>query len=269
MREARFTSDMFTTLILVHDHIMKEASNMKLQLNAQLSASAPVLRQSLSVLWPHLSWQRALRHMAEVLEALQELQMQDGEVDYLSPEYRELLANAEEIRKEFKDQPQHTGQIVGIIKDMYCNFCKHMGLGHPKAKLPALEQLLMDTTSTAEKALEFMLGAAGAAAAGAGMGSTGLSTYSAAAPTSSASMAGGMASAKPPLPPSGFPGSNAPGLPDLMSKFMGMPGFGSNLTGGLAKGSGGGGGGGAGKVSSSGFEGDNLGGLSLGPGILL
>ena len=84
--------------------------------------------------------------------------MQDGDVSYLSPEYRKLLDQADRIKADYKEQPQHLDHIMALIKDLYLDFCRLTGISTSKQRLPALEQLLTDTRSTLEQVMDFVLG---------------------------------------------------------------------------------------------------------------
>jgi len=84
--------------------------------------------------------------------------MQDGDVSYLSPEYRKLLDQADKIKADYKEQPQHLDHITALIKDLYLDFCRLTGISTSKQRLPALEHLLADTKSTLDQAMDFVLG---------------------------------------------------------------------------------------------------------------
>lgn len=84
--------------------------------------------------------------------------MQDGDVSYLAPEYKQVLDRADKIQQEYKEQPQHLDHLIALIKDLYLDFCKLSGVSTPKARLPALEQLLTDTSSTLDQLMDFLLG---------------------------------------------------------------------------------------------------------------
>lgn len=156
--EARFVSDLVSTLGIIHEHIMREATNSKLRVNVSFNPSVQSLQHSVALVWPQLEKQRTLKKMYGMLEGLQELKMQDGDVSYLSPEYRSVLDNADKIKQEFKEQPQHLDHLCALIKDLYLDFCKLTGVSTPKQRLPALDQLLSDTRGTLDQIMDFMLG---------------------------------------------------------------------------------------------------------------
>ncbi|KAG2493069.1 hypothetical protein HYH03_008732 [Edaphochlamys debaryana] len=159
--EARFLSDLVSTLGILHEHCMREATNAKQRVTVSFNPSAQSLQHSVALVWPQLEKQRTLKKTYMMLEGLQELRMQDGDVSYLSPEYRSVLDRADKIRQEYKEQPQHLDHLVALIKDLYLDFCKLTGVATPKTRIPALDQLLLDPGSSLEDLMEFLTGQRG------------------------------------------------------------------------------------------------------------
>jgi len=53
-------------------------------------------------------------HGDEVLHILQqELQVHENDVNYLSPEYQQILADADKLKAEYKKQPCHLERLYG------------------------------------------------------------------------------------------------------------------------------------------------------------
>lgn len=156
--EARFTSDLITTLGIINENCMREATQGKHQVKPSFNSSAQSLQQSIARVWPQLERQRTLKNKFHLLEGLTELKMQDSEVmSYLSREYKDILEQAESIRTQFKEQPQHLDHLQALIKDLYFDWCRLSGISAPKARMPMLDQLLNDTRSTLDQVMEFML----------------------------------------------------------------------------------------------------------------
>mmetsp|Transcript_18765 Transcript_18765/g.40356 ORF Transcript_18765/g.40356 Transcript_18765/m.40356 type:complete len:735 (+) Transcript_18765:308-2512(+) len=157
--EARFYSDLITTLGIIHESFMREATNAKQRVNVSFNPSSSSLQHSIALVWPQLEKQRTLKKKFQLLESLMELKMQDdGDVSYLTPEYKGILDDAEGIRTAYKEQPQHLDHLTALIKDLYLDFCRLTGISTPKQRLPMLEQLLADTRSTLQQVMDFMLG---------------------------------------------------------------------------------------------------------------
>ena len=54
-----------------------------------------------------------------MIEALQEVKLQEPDLNWLSAEYADLLENAERVTNEFKQQPRQLEFIHNIISDLY------------------------------------------------------------------------------------------------------------------------------------------------------
>lgn len=156
--EARFISDLITTLGIVHEHVMMQATNAKHRVNVSFSPSSASLQHSIALVWPQLERQRTLKKKFLLLEGLVELKMQDRDISYLAPEYKEMLDQADLIKAQYKEQPEHLDHLISLIKDLYLDFCRLTGIATPKQRLPALEQLLNNTRSTVEEVMDYMLG---------------------------------------------------------------------------------------------------------------
>ncbi|KAG1679963.1 hypothetical protein FOA52_007027 [Chlamydomonas sp. UWO 241] len=156
--EARFNCDLITTLGHMHEHLMKEATAAKHRVNVSFSPNAASLRHSVAKVWPQLEKQRNLRRSFLLLGGLEELRCQDADVSYLSPEHRQILGRAEEIKKAYQEQPQHLDHLVQLIRDLYLDYCKMTGINTFKARMPALDQMLNSAKSTQAEVLELMLG---------------------------------------------------------------------------------------------------------------
>ncbi|MEW5302522.1 MAG: hypothetical protein WDW36_005300 [Sanguina aurantia] len=156
--EARFYSDLITTLGILHEAIMREATAAKHRADVTFNPSAQSLQHSVSLVWPQLDKCRSLKKQFHLLEGLLELKMQDGDISYLSEEYKAILDSAESITSEHRDAPQHLDHLVALIKDLYLDSCKLTGISTPKQRMPMLEQLLADPRSTLDQIQEFMQG---------------------------------------------------------------------------------------------------------------
>ncbi|GBF98424.1 hypothetical protein Rsub_10489 [Raphidocelis subcapitata] len=87
----RFVSDNISALALAHDSVMRSAAADKARASSSFSLHPAALDHAAALLWPELELQRARARRAKLLAALQELRAQDGDVGYLSNEYRGML----------------------------------------------------------------------------------------------------------------------------------------------------------------------------------
>ena len=62
--------------------------------------------------------------LKELLFCIQELHVHENSLDFLSPEYRQILDEADELRAEFKRQPCHLERLYGNYYNIYCTTVK-------------------------------------------------------------------------------------------------------------------------------------------------
>jgi Bardet-Biedl syndrome 7 protein len=111
--QAAFLSDSISALAILREAISKEANSAKMRVNISYQLNQGSVGHMLGLLWPQLSAQRQLAKKVRVMEALQEIEMQEGEVEHLSAERKEDLKNAEKLRKEFAAQPRRLEYLIG------------------------------------------------------------------------------------------------------------------------------------------------------------
>ncbi|MGH0183113.1 UNVERIFIED_CONTAM: hypothetical protein FKN15_024259 [Acipenser sinensis] len=71
----------------------------------------------------------------------QELQVHEGNVDFLIPEYRSILEEADHLLEEYKKQPAHLERLYGMITDLFIDKFKFKGT-NVKTKVPLLLEVL-------------------------------------------------------------------------------------------------------------------------------
>jgi Bardet-Biedl syndrome 7 protein len=95
----------------------------------------------LNIIHPKITFQLTLAKQVKVIEALQEVKLQETDLNWLPAEYSTMLDNAESIMSEFKQQPRQLEFIYNIISDLY--LAKYAFKGKVvKNKLPELKSLL-------------------------------------------------------------------------------------------------------------------------------
>jgi hypothetical protein len=110
---------------------------------------------------PKLAHQVALAKYMQIIDAVQEIVMQEGggggdtggggvganitkeQYPWLSDEYISVARNQEKIRSEFKAREQSLNYLSGIITDLFVDYNKlKFGGVDQRAKLPALQKLI-------------------------------------------------------------------------------------------------------------------------------
>nr|CAB3225183.1 Bardet-Biedl syndrome 7 protein homolog [Phallusia mammillata] len=139
--EGIFRSDNISTISILKDMLTKEATAKKINLNIQYEVSDDSIAYTLQLLHPKLDKQLMLAKKVQLLDALQELQVHEGSMDFLAPEYREILAEADKIKAEFKKQPARLERLYGMITDLFIDKHKFKGV-NVKQKVPQLLETL-------------------------------------------------------------------------------------------------------------------------------
>lgn len=63
-------------------------------------------------------------------------------MSFLSESYKQVLARADQIKRDFKHQPRKLNYLWGIIADLYVDRAKIKGLHNVSSKIPALRNIL-------------------------------------------------------------------------------------------------------------------------------
>lgn len=54
-----------------------------------------------------------IRRVVLLLVVIQELQIHEGDLEFMSPEYRQILEEADTLQQEYKKQPCHLERLYG------------------------------------------------------------------------------------------------------------------------------------------------------------
>ncbi|XP_061441181.1 Bardet-Biedl syndrome 7 protein isoform X1 [Rhineura floridana] len=139
--EGYFKSDNISTISILKDVLSKEATKRKINLNISCDINEVSVNHSLKLIHPKLEYQLILAKKVELIDALKELQAHEGNTDFLIPEYRSILEEAEELLKEHKKQPTSLERLYGMITDLFIDKFKFKGT-NVKTKVPLLLEIL-------------------------------------------------------------------------------------------------------------------------------
>jgi Bardet-Biedl syndrome 7 protein len=70
-----------------------------------------------------------------------ELSVNENSTSFLTPEYQEILVNADRYKEEYKRSPSHLERLYGMITDLYIDKFKFTGQ-NVKNKVPQLIEKL-------------------------------------------------------------------------------------------------------------------------------
>ncbi|XP_074849474.1 BBSome complex member BBS7 isoform X4 [Carettochelys insculpta] len=139
--EGFFKSDNISTISILKDVLSKEATKRKINLNISYDINEASVNHTLKLIHPKLEYQLLLAKKVQLIDALKELQVHEGNMDFLIPEYRCILEEADHLLEEYKKQPAHLERLYGMITDLFIDKFKFKGT-NVKSKVPLLLEIL-------------------------------------------------------------------------------------------------------------------------------
>lgn len=137
---ASFKSDSMITIALLKETITKEATLKKVLIDVHLELDDKTVFHFLDLLRPQLDHQFLLAKRHALIEPLQEMATHEATTDFLSKEHADILANAEAIKKEYKDSTDHLNFLSDICTALVVDKGRLKGvrLGNQVAEVQAL-----------------------------------------------------------------------------------------------------------------------------------
>uniref|UniRef100_A0AAY4BIP9 Bardet-Biedl syndrome 7 protein homolog n=1 Tax=Denticeps clupeoides TaxID=299321 RepID=A0AAY4BIP9_9TELE len=139
--EGNFKSDNISTISILKDVLSKEATKRKINLNISYDVNENSVSHTLMMIHPKLEYQLLLSKKVQLIDALKELQVHEGNADFLIPEYRSILDESARLLDEYKKQPAHLERLYGMITDLFIDKFKFKGQ-NVKTKVSALLEIL-------------------------------------------------------------------------------------------------------------------------------
>ena len=96
--EIIFESESASTIVIVKENITRMANYRRVKLEERLTAEGLSVVSFLGLIRPKLDHQLSLARKNELVDAVQEIAMQETDTSWLAPEYAEILRNQEAIR---------------------------------------------------------------------------------------------------------------------------------------------------------------------------
>lgn len=139
---AIFKSDSIITISVLKDVISKEATNRKIQMSIGVDVKDETFRLFLELMHPKMSFQHSLTQQVRLVEPLKEVEIQEGECNFLTPELMNVLKHATEIQQQFEMQPARLKFLQDIIITSYKHKWRLRGHQSVEHKLKDLQNLL-------------------------------------------------------------------------------------------------------------------------------
>ncbi|TNN47959.1 Bardet-Biedl syndrome 7 [Liparis tanakae] len=139
--EGHFKSDNVSTISILSDVLSKEATKRKINQNISYDINDDSVSHTLKMIHPKLEYQLLLARKVQLIDALKELQVHEGNPDFLIPEYRNILDESANLLEEYKKQPAHLERLYGMITDLFIDKFKFKGQ-NVKTKVSSLLEIL-------------------------------------------------------------------------------------------------------------------------------
>ncbi|XP_077433845.1 BBSome complex member BBS7 isoform X1 [Vanacampus margaritifer] len=139
--EGHFKTDNISTISILSDVLSKEATKRKINLNISYDINDDSVSHTLKMIHPKLEYQLVLARKVQLIDALKELQLHEGNADFLISEYRSILDESASLLEEYKRQPAHLERLYGMITDLFIDKFKFKGQ-NVKAKVSSLLEIL-------------------------------------------------------------------------------------------------------------------------------
>lgn len=143
--QLKFQSESISAIVILREYISEQATNRRFRLQESLQCDSQTVFTFLSLLRPKLEALLKVALQVELIDAVHEIAPQESDRRWLSPEYVEILENADRIREAYKSRPHALEYLSGIITDLYVDYNKLQGMD-VKHRLPELQQLLVQAS---------------------------------------------------------------------------------------------------------------------------
>jgi Bardet-Biedl syndrome 7 protein len=135
--ELTFESESVSTIAIIKENILRFAINRRIELSDTTSCNPDTVGSFLSLIREKLEYQLSLTRKMELIDAIQEITLQEPDTRWLSVEYAEILRDKELIRKEFGNREKSLEVMSGVITDLFVDWHKLRGVD-ARAGIPAL-----------------------------------------------------------------------------------------------------------------------------------
>ncbi|DBB10076.1 hypothetical protein WJX82_004052 [Trebouxia sp. C0006] len=155
--ELLLRSDNLSSLAILREFITKEATMQKKRIQLSFKLDPESISHSMRNLWPRMK--RHMEHSREnlLLEALQEIKMQEGDCSFLAADLESLLETAGRGKDEQAKESVKLEYLIGLVKDMFLDWRRFSGVTTSKSRLGQLTELLHDNASSCQRVIDFVL----------------------------------------------------------------------------------------------------------------
>ncbi len=139
--EAVFESDAVSTLAIMKEVVVADASRLGTSVSTRFHAGPRALERSLALIRAPLERALGLTRRAELYDAVKETTQNETDLAFLSPELRDVLDNGETYRREVRGRPRLLALLFGIVTDAFLDWHRFAGRD-VTSSVPRLAELL-------------------------------------------------------------------------------------------------------------------------------
>lgn len=153
--EAEFYSYNLTTLAVVKEHIMHEATQRKIHVSMDSRIKPDSVPAMLRLLNDKIAKEVKITRAMKVSDALKEIQTQEPDISFLTQEYRDILANEKAVESESANHTKRMQYIVSLLERLLVDRAGFRGESVPAARIQELQQVLQGTQYTVDQLIAF------------------------------------------------------------------------------------------------------------------
>ena len=137
-------SDNLSTLAIFKETVSRESTLRRISVEDAVEVKEHTIPGFLGLLHHRLQNLMALSRQVEIIDAIKEISTAEAEgSEWMSPEYKEILGNADGIRRDHKQRPVMMQYLTGIITDVFVDRHRLRGLD-VRRSIPRLQALIVD-----------------------------------------------------------------------------------------------------------------------------
>ena len=122
-------SDNLSTLAIFKECVSRESTKRRVHVSDSVDVNEESIPNFLGLMHNRLQHLLSLSRQVEIIEAIKEINTAEGgDNKWMSPEYKEILKNADQIRAEHKMRPMIQNYLCAIITDLFVDRHKLRGI---------------------------------------------------------------------------------------------------------------------------------------------
>ncbi|XP_022700075.1 Bardet-Biedl syndrome 7 protein homolog isoform X2 [Varroa jacobsoni] len=138
---AVFRSDNLSTISILKDALTNEGTKKKILLDISCDVNEDSIKHMLKMIYPKLERQLLLSRKIQLLDALNELKVHEGDISFMPPQYGEILEQAAQLQTEHRRQPNRLERLYGMTTDLFLDAYRFRGV-NARGKVSELLALL-------------------------------------------------------------------------------------------------------------------------------